>query len=126
MTAPLHFQLAGTHACYRPEGQVLLSEAIDLISTAIAYARESAIEKILVDSTQLTGFAPLNTSARFWMAKQFVTAAKSVVKVALLARPEMIDPDRFGVTVARNLGLHANVFDSEADALAWLLADQSE
>ena len=33
----------------------------------------------------------------------------------------MLDPDRFGITVARNRGLFANVFTSETEALAWLL-----
>ncbi len=117
--------MVGSYACYRPAGQVMLSEAIDLISMGIAYARDNQVEKILVDSTQLTGFGPLSTSARFWMAERFVSAAKSVVKVALLARTEMIDPERFGVTVAQNLGMQANVFDSEADALEWLLSDQT-
>jgi hypothetical protein len=124
MNAPPHFQALGSYACYRPAGQVVLSEAIELISEAIAFARDHQIEKILVDSTQLTGFAVPNTSARFWMVERFVKAAKSVVKVALLARTEMIDPDRFGVTLARNLGLQTDVFESEAEALEWLLKEQ--
>jgi hypothetical protein len=124
MIAPPSFQVDEACAFYRPEGRVLLSEAIELMSASIAYASENQIGKILVDSTRLTGFPPLNTSARFWMVERFVAAAKSVVKVAVLARSEMIDPDRFGVTVAKNLGLQANVFDSEADALAWLLSEQ--
>jgi hypothetical protein len=33
----------------------------------------------------------------------------------------MVDPDNFEVTVARNRGLIGNVFDSEKNALAWLL-----
>jgi hypothetical protein len=33
----------------------------------------------------------------------------------------MVDPDKFEVTVARNRGLMGNVFDSEQDALRWLL-----
>jgi hypothetical protein len=39
----------------------------------------------------------------------------------MVVRPEMMDPDNFEVTVARNRGLMGNVFDSEKDALAWLL-----
>lgn len=123
--APPSFQMVGDYACYRPSGQVLLSEAIDQISTGIAFAHDHQIERLLVDSTQFTGFGPLSTSARFWMAERFVAAAKSRVKVALLARIEWIDPEHFGVTVARNLGMQAEVFDSEADALEWLLNDQA-
>ena len=41
--------------------------------------------------------------------------------LAIIARPELIDPNHFGVTVASNRGLSANVFTSEPDAIAWLL-----
>jgi hypothetical protein len=33
----------------------------------------------------------------------------------------MMDPEQFEVTVARNRGLVGDVFDSEKEALAWLL-----
>jgi hypothetical protein len=36
-------------------------------------------------------------------------------------RPEFMDPELFEVTVARNRGLFGNVFDSEEEALKWLL-----
>jgi hypothetical protein len=32
----------------------------------------------------------------------------------------MIDPAKFGVTVAANRGLVSNVFTTEAEAVAWL------
>lgn len=40
--------------------------------------------------------------------------------LAMVARPEMIDPERFGVTFAANRGLVGGVFVSEAEAVAWL------
>ena len=39
----------------------------------------------------------------------------------MVLRPEMMDPQKFEVTVAGNRGLVGNVFDSEKDALGWLL-----
>jgi hypothetical protein len=39
----------------------------------------------------------------------------------LVVNQEMIDPDRFGVTVAMNRGLNGNVFSTEEEAIAWLL-----
>jgi hypothetical protein len=38
----------------------------------------------------------------------------------MVARPEMIDPEKFGVTVGRNNGLVCDVFPSEPEAEAWL------
>ena len=40
----------------------------------------------------------------------------------MVARAEMIDPQKFGVTVAENLGLITDVFTLQAEALAWLRA----
>ncbi|MDX1440414.1 MAG: hypothetical protein R3284_10985, partial [Rubricoccaceae bacterium] len=51
---------------------------------------------------------------------EWAEAAHGAVRVALLARPEMLDPERFGVTVAANLGFTADAFTSEEEALAWL------
>ena len=44
----------------------------------------------------------------------------------MVALPEMIDPGRFGITVARNRGFFADVFDSEEEAVEWLLDPEAE
>jgi hypothetical protein len=46
-----------------------------------------------------------------------------LVQLSLVVRPEMIDPEKFGITVARNAGMNADVFPAEPEALAWLLGD---
>jgi hypothetical protein len=38
----------------------------------------------------------------------------------MVARAEMIDPQKFGVTVAALRGLVSNVFTTEVEARAWL------
>jgi hypothetical protein len=63
---------------------------------------------------------------RFDIATEWAMAAKGAIKIALVLRPDMIDPQRFGTTVARNRGLHLDVFASEAEALAWLLDPQTD
>ena len=75
---------------------------------------------MLVVTTGLIGFPPPTLMERFDFAVQWAGAAEAGICVAVVARPEMIDPHKFGVTVARNRGLIADVFTSEADALAWL------
>ena len=76
---------------------------------------------MLVDTTKWTGHGSPDTLERYTVAGAFATAASSVVKLAMVARPEMMDPDKFEVMVATNRGMNGNVFDSEKDALAWLL-----
>jgi hypothetical protein len=121
MSAPDGFQVLATHACSRPEKQLTLREGIDLVCGAVRFARENKIRRLLVDTTKLTGFAPPTTSDRYVLGERLAAEAMAMVKLALLARRELIDPGRFGVIVARNRGLWADVFDQEADALAWLL-----
>jgi hypothetical protein len=43
--------------------------------------------------------------------------------MVVVARPEFIDPERFGVVAAANFGLTVQVFEREEDAFAWLRAE---
>ena len=74
-----------------------------------------------MNTTGLTGITALSTFDRYQIGEELATAAEGQVRVALVARAELIDPERFGITVARNRGLTADVFTTDAAALAWLL-----
>ena len=121
MEAPEHFEVAKGYACYRLSGHGSLAEAAAKVIEVIAFSREQAIDKLLIDTTNWTGHGSPDTLERYTWAQAFAEAARSMVRVAMVVRPEMVDPDNFEVTVARNRGLMGNVFDSEKDALAWLL-----
>jgi hypothetical protein len=98
-----------------------LAEAAGKVIEAITFCRENKIRNLLIDTTNWTGHQSPNTLERYTWAQAFAETAGSTVKLAMVVRPEMVDPDKFEVTVARNRGLMGNVFDSEKDALAWLL-----
>lgn len=115
-----HFEIVGDHAEYRPTGQVSLDQMAQLITSAIAFARERQIGKLLADTRGLTGFKSPSLIDRYHFIHQWAEASGHVVRVVLVARPEMIDPQKFGVTVATNLGFIADIFASEEQALAWL------
>ena len=51
--------------------------------------------------------------------REWARAAGGAVRLAMVARPEMIDPQKFGVTVAANIGLNADVSTSDEEALHW-------
>lgn len=123
MDTPEHFLLADGYARYCPVGQVTLQQGVNLLSIAIAYARKQGITRLLIDSTGLTGFDPPTTLERFTLGGQIARAAQGSVKVALVVPAVMIDPKKFGLTVARNRGMVGDVFTSEAEALEWLQAD---
>ncbi len=94
-----------------------------MVIEAITFSRSQGISNLLVDTTHWTGHGPPTVTERYHFASLFTEVA-GTVKVALVVRPEMTRPDKFEVTVARNRGMDGNVFDSEKEAMAWLLEDQ--
>ena len=121
MKAPEHFEVMENYSCYRMAGNGPLAEALGKAIEAITFARENGIRHLLIDTTKWLGVANPDTLERYDVGSAFSKAAAWEVKVATVVRPEMIDPERFGILVATNRGLIGNVFDSEKDALAWLL-----
>lgn len=121
MKAPEHFEVMEGYSSYRLSGHGSLAEAAGKVVEAINFAREQKIRNLLIDTTNWTGHESPDTLERFTWAQAFAEAAHSAVKMAMVVRPEMMDSDKFEVTVARNRGLEGNVFVSEEDALAWLL-----
>lgn len=113
-------QIIDDCAYYRPAGRVNLDEAVELLDQAIAYARKQRIPKLFVNAVELTGFPSPSLPERYFLARKFAATAQGAVQLSLVIRPEMIDPERFGILVARNAGMNADVFTNERDALAWL------
>ena len=109
------------YCCYRLSGHGPLLEAANKVIEVITFAREQGVSKLLIDTTKWTGHRNPDTLERYTVAGAFAKAAASAVKLAMVVRPEMMDPDKFEVIVATNRGLNGNVFDSEKEAVAWLL-----
>ena len=114
------FVIEGGRAVYRPVGSVSFTELAALVRAAIAAARSNQAKDLLVDTTGLTGFRSPSTSRRFFAVEEWAKEARGIVPLALVVRPELIDPQKFGVTVAANRGLDGNIFSTEAEARAWL------
>ena len=123
MEAPEHLEIAGEFARFFPRGHVSLQEAVARVSHAIAYSRDRKIRRLLVNVTELTGFDPPSLSARYWLIQEWARESGGVVAVAMVARAEYIDPEKFGVVVAAVAGLRGDVFVSESEALGWLLSE---
>ena len=119
---PEHFQLREGYASFDPAGVVSLEKAVALVTSALLFAREQSIRLLLVDGTRLTGFPSPSVADRYWIVRQWATDSQNRVEVAFALQRYLIDPDRFGIQVAVNLGMRADVFESRAEALAWLLS----
>jgi len=110
----------GVHAIYRPVGTVSFDEAVARVSSAIRLARSAEAEDLLVDTTQWNGFPSPKTFQRFLAAVEWAEEAGGRLRLAMVARREMIDPQKFGVTVATNHGLVSNIFSTDEEARVWL------
>jgi hypothetical protein len=114
------FSMEGMRGLYRPVGRISFDEAVVRVRTAIATARSARAVDLLVDTTALTGLPAPDTFQRFLAAVDWAEEAAGHLRLAIVARAEMIDPARFGVTVAANRGLVSNIFTTETEARAWL------
>lgn len=122
MTVMDHFERVGTRGFYRPVAQVSFEKAVDMVADAMSTARELGLDDLLVNTTGLTGFAPPSVFARYAMATRWAQSSGASMRVAMVARPEIIDRQKIGVLMVQNRGGAADVFTSETDALEWLNA----
>ena len=120
MNTLANFEYAGKRAFYRPEGIVTFERAVEMVAEGMALARSLGLADILVNTAGLSGFAPPSIFARHALALKWAEAAGSGLHVALVARPELIDPEKIGVLMAQNRGVSGDVFTSEVAALTWL------
>ena len=82
------------------------------------------ISKLLVDLRELFGYPVPSLADRYWMVQDWAEAAQGALIVAVVALPEYVDPNKFGVKAAADAGLKGDVFTSIADAMAWLSANE--
>ena len=72
--------------------------------------------------TGLTGVPIPSLVDRFLMIEDWAQEAKGMVLVVLVVNAEYVHPERFGVKVAADFNLVADVYTSETDAFKWLLS----
>lgn len=115
------FEVIGEVARFRLTGGQVLEEGVHQIADAITRTKEFGLDKLLVDITAITGVEPPGVNMRLWLMGEWVKVGRGSVRVAMVARPEFIDPDRYAVIAGMNAGFVNNVFETEAQALDWLL-----
>ena len=120
MRAMTDFEQVGARGFYRPIAHVTFEQAVDLVAEAMVTARELDLADLLVNTTGLTGFTPPSVFARYDMAGKWTQSAGAMLRVAMVARRELIDPQKIGVLMMQNRGGTGDVFATEAEALSWL------
>jgi hypothetical protein len=114
------FEQAGSRGFYRPAGEVSFEQAVDMVADAMRHARSLGLVDLLANTTALTGFPAPSVFARYAMASKWAENTGPTLRVALVARAEVVDPQKIGVLMMQNRGGNGDVFTNEADALAWL------
>jgi hypothetical protein len=89
------------------------------VDAAALACRQRKLSLLLIDVTRLQ--ADLSTLDRFDIGSHGARVA-SDLKVAMFSAPELVDPKKFGVLVARNRGLTIDIFTDRKAAVDWLLA----
>ena len=115
-----NFEVLGRRGFYRPTGKVSFELAVDMVAEAMRLARSLELAGLLINTNALTGMTPPTIFARHALAVKWAESAGPRLHVALVARAELIDPQKIGVLMAQNRGVSGDVFTSEAAALAWL------
>ena len=116
-----------TCVCIRCSGTCTSAEEFKrVLLTAIAASQESQRIHILIDGADVTGY--LSDVDRFEIAtylselnRQEETYFKAI---AIVGNMPLVDPFRFGETVARNRGVNGRVFTDIKEAIEWLAMER--
>jgi len=122
MNAPEFLEIARGYARLQFDGKFSLEQHVAQASQAIAFCREQHIKRILMIWIGEISYPPPTLWERYFMCEAWAEASQWIVALAIVAPLEYIDPEKFGVLVAGNVGCTADVFSSEPEALKWLLA----
>ena len=120
MDGPHAFEMVDGIACLRLAGSYHFHAATALVTSALAQAFLQRHDRLLVVATDVVGFDSPGVPARHEMMRHWAAAAQAWVRLALVVRAELIDPEKFGVMAARNFGFVTDVFEAEREALDWL------
>src|SRR5262249_52303389 len=83
------------------------------------YCKSANKNKLLLDFTEAR--RELSLADRYFLGEKTQIFARYKQKVAVLSKPEHLDPKRFGEMAARNRRVNVRVFTNIEDAEEWLL-----
>ncbi len=113
-------EAVATRGFHRPAGTMTFQQAVENVAQALRCARDQGLSDILVNTAQMAGFDPPGTFERYAMIMRWVEIAGAGLRIAVVARPAFIDPQKIGTLIAQNRGASVEAFTDEASALEWL------
>lgn len=102
------------------------SELTQVFRDALDAAHEHKRFKVLIDANNVKG--QLSTLDRYkgasFLSEQNLSGPVRVTTIAIVGQEPLIDPGRFGETVARNRGVNGRVFTDLDKAIVWLTSTE--
>lgn len=95
-------------------------ERLGFFANVATEARRVGVTKVMIDARESTG--DLRTMDRFQYGELAATYLRPF-KLAFVIRADLLEPARFGETVAVNRGGNVRVFGDANEARAWLDVD---
>jgi hypothetical protein len=108
----------------RVEGLFSPNTIEDFIRSFASLILERKATRVLADALRVTGTP--STLDRYTFGTGLARIVPASVRLAMLARTEMADPQRLGSMVARNRGLAAEIFDDRDEAIQWLMEESGK
>lgn len=108
--------------CLSCSGEFTVEDFLNAIKTGLAIAADNEAVALLVDIRDLEGDPP-STMQRFNMGAAVPDLQRehpTLINIAVVGKEPMIDPKRFGETVAVNRGAFGKVFTDIDEANMWL------
>lgn len=122
MDRPADITLAPEFAAFRPRGARRFATWRAEMLGALHWCIGAGQKRILADFQGVRLADDPTTFDRFKLGESAAASgAAAGVRVAVVGKEPVMDPERFGVTVAANRGLDIRAFDDEVAALAWLV-----
>ncbi len=122
MDALQAFEVKDGHAVFRPAGPTTVEQVPVMLGQAMKACQDAGVSRLLVNVSQ-PRHPDLTTSDRFHLGDRMAAFWDRRIRLAIVAREDQIDPERFAAIVAQNRGLRVSPYADEAAALSWLTSD---
>ena len=112
--------IEGERGFYRLSGTHSPDLAADNVREALEICRIQGIRELVADLHEVTPSEPVGLGSRAFYIREWFRASSGKVRLAVVVKPELLDPKKFGETFAGSIGLQAKAFVAVEEALAWL------
>lgn len=95
-----------------------------VIDEMLAACQRSGRDRVVLDCRKMSG--EMSVFAKFEVAVHGRKTVGTVLRTSMIILPEMVEPDSFVLTVARNRGLNMNMFTNFDEGVRWVLETKND